>query len=92
MAEAAATKNERVEAPVIQPQVQAKGSGAVVIDAGKRVAVPEFHGEGLRAVVEHAGGLGLRVRTLGSGMAQEQAPAAGTMVPVGTEIVVRFTR
>ncbi len=92
IADAAATENERVEAPVIQPQVQAKGSSAVVIDAGKRVAVPEFHGEGLRAVVEHAGGLGLRVRTLGSGMAQEQAPAAGTMVPVGTEIVVRFTR
>lgn len=92
IADAAATENERVEAPVIQPQVQAKGSGAVVIDAGKRVAVPEFHGEGLRAVVEHAGGLGLRVRTLGSGMAQEQAPAAGAMVPVGTEIVVRFTR
>ncbi len=92
IADAAATENERVEAPVIQPQVQAKGSSAVVIDAGKRVAVPEFHGEGLRVVVEHAGSLGLRVRTLGSGMAQEQAPAAGTMVPVGTEIVVRFTR
>ena len=92
IAAAAATENERVEAPIIQPPVQAKGSSAVVIDAGKRVAVPEFHGEGLRAVVEHAGGLGLRVRTLGSGMAQEQAPAAGTMVPVGTEIVVRFTR
>ncbi len=92
IADAAATENERVEAPVIQPQVQAKGSSAVVIDAGKRVAVPEFHGEGLRAVVEHAGGLGLRVRTLGSGMAQEQAPAAGMIVPVGTEIVVRFTR
>ncbi len=92
IADAAATENEPVDAPVIQPQVQAKGSSAVVIDAGKRVAVPEFHGEGLRAVVEHAGGLGLRVRTLGSGMAQEQAPVAGTMVPVGTEIVVRFTR
>ncbi len=92
IADAAATENEPVDAPVIQPQVQAKGSSAVVIDAGKRVAVPEFHGEGLRAVVEHAGGLGLRVRTLGSGMAQAQAPVAGTMVPVGTEIVVRFTR
>ena len=92
IADAAVTENERVEAPVIQPTVQAKGSGAVVIDGGKRVAVPAFQGEGLRAVVEHADGLGLRVRTLGSGMAQEQAPAAGTMVPIGTEIVVRFTR
>jgi cell division protein FtsI (penicillin-binding protein 3) len=32
------------------------------------------------------------VQTLGSGLAREQAPAAGTMVPVGTEIVVRFAR
>jgi cell division protein FtsI (penicillin-binding protein 3) len=92
MADAAARANERVEAPVIQPEVQTRGSGAVVIDAGKRVAVPEFHGEGLRTVVEHAGGIGLRVRTLGSGLAQEQAPSAGTLVPVGTEIVVRFMR
>jgi cell division protein FtsI (penicillin-binding protein 3) len=34
----------------------------------------------------------LRVQTMGSGLAQEQAPVAGTMVPVGTEIVVRFVR
>jgi cell division protein FtsI (penicillin-binding protein 3) len=82
----------RVDAPVIRPQVQSRSNGAVVIDAGKRVAVPAFDGEGLRNVVESAGHLGLRVQTLGSGLAREQAPAAGTMVPVGTEIVVRFAR
>jgi cell division protein FtsI (penicillin-binding protein 3) len=82
----------RVSVPVIRPQVEARGNGAVVIDAGKRVAVPEFHGAALRNVVEDAGHLGLRVQTLGSGLAQEQAPAAGTMVPLGTEVVVRFAR
>jgi cell division protein FtsI (penicillin-binding protein 3) len=46
----------------------------------------------LRLVVQQAGELGLRVQTLGSGMAREQAPAPGTMVPVGTEVVVRFSR
>ena len=92
MPDATDTVNARVEAPMIQPQVQARGNGAVVIDAGKRVAVPEFHGANLRTVVEHAGTLGLRVQTVGSGLAQEQAPVAGTMVPVGTEIVVRFVR
>ncbi len=92
MPDAMDTANERVEAPVIRPQVQARGDGAVVVDPGKRVAVPEFHGANLRTVVEHAGTLGLRVQTLGSGLAQEQAPAAGTMVPVGTAIVVRFAR
>jgi cell division protein FtsI (penicillin-binding protein 3) len=86
------TVNERVEAPVIRPQVQARANGGVVVDPGKRVAVPEFHGANLRMVVEHAGNIGLRVQTLGSGLAQEQAPAAGTMVPVGTAIVVRFAR
>jgi cell division protein FtsI (penicillin-binding protein 3) len=88
----AAAENERVEAPVIRPAVQARGNGAVVIDAGKRVAVPDFHGNDLRTVVEKAGDLGLRVQTLGSGLAQDQAPVAGTMVPLGTEIVVRFAR
>jgi cell division protein FtsI (penicillin-binding protein 3) len=92
MPDAAATANQRMEAPVIRPAVQARGSGAVVVDAGKRVAVPQFQGAGLRQVVQDAGHLGLRVQTLGSGLAKEQAPAAGTMVPVGTEIVVRFVR
>jgi cell division protein FtsI (penicillin-binding protein 3) len=43
-------------------------------------------------VVDTAAGLGLRVEPVGSGLAREQAPAAGTMVPLGTEVVVRFTR
>jgi cell division protein FtsI (penicillin-binding protein 3) len=90
--EATSAENEHVDAPVVRPQVEARGNGAVVIDAGKRVAVPDFHGSDLRTVVEKAGGLGLRVQTLGSGLAQDQAPAAGTLVPVGTEIVVRFVR
>jgi cell division protein FtsI (penicillin-binding protein 3) len=81
-----------VDSPHVQPQVQTRGNGAVVVDAGSRVAVPEFRGSALRAVVEHASGLGLRVETVGSGLAQDQAPAAGTMVPPGTEIVVRFAR
>jgi cell division protein FtsI (penicillin-binding protein 3) len=92
MPDAAVAMNQRIEAPAIRPQVQARGNGAVVVDAGKRVAVPQFQGAALRRVVEDAGRLGLRVQTLGSGLAQEQAPAAGTMVPVGTEIVVRFVR
>jgi cell division protein FtsI (penicillin-binding protein 3) len=76
--------------PLIAPP--AHGSGAVVVDAGQRVAVPSFTGVGLRSVVETAAGIGLRVETVGSGIAREQAPSAGTMVPVGTEVVVRFAR
>jgi len=80
-----------VDAPKIRPPVEQQ-NGGVVIDAGKRVTVPEFKGDGLRAVVQDAARLGLRVQTLGSGLAREQAPAAGTMVPLGTEVVVRFAR
>jgi cell division protein FtsI (penicillin-binding protein 3) len=67
------------------------GSG-VLVDASKRVAVPSFEGAGLRAAVERADAVGLRIKPVGSGLAREQVPVAGTMVPSGTEIVVRFTR
>jgi cell division protein FtsI (penicillin-binding protein 3) len=47
---------------------------------------------GLRTVLQKAAGAGLRVQPVGSGLAREQMPAAGTMVPTGTEVIVRFTR
>jgi cell division protein FtsI (penicillin-binding protein 3) len=83
---------ERVAPPVIRPAVEVRGNDAVVVDAGRRVAVPRFDGAALRTVVEDAGRVGLRVQPVGSGLAREQAPAAGTMVPVGTQVVVRFAR
>ena len=64
----------------------------VLVDAGQRVAVPSFAGAALRTVVEQADGAGLRVQPVGSGLARGQSPAAGTMVPMGTEVIVRFTR
>ena len=66
--------------------------GAVVVNAGLRVPVPSFEGAALRSVVEKADAVGLRVQAVGSGLAREQVPAAGTMVPAGTEVVVRFAR
>lgn len=88
----AISENRPMDAPRIAAPVQARSDGGVVIDSGKRVAVPEFTGDGLRTVVQQAGAVGLRVQPVGSGLAREQVPAAGTMVPVGTEVVVRFTR
>ncbi|MBB5328623.1 penicillin-binding transpeptidase domain-containing protein [Tunturiibacter gelidoferens] len=72
--------------------VETKEKDAVVVDASLRVPVPLFDGLGLRGVVEKAGAVGLRVQAVGSGLAREQVPAAGTMVGAGTEIVVRFSR
>jgi cell division protein FtsI (penicillin-binding protein 3) len=79
-------------APKIVPVVQVKDKGTVVVDAGLRVAVPSFEGAGLRGVVERAAAVGLRVQPVGNGLAREQVPTAGTMVPAGTEVVVRFMR
>jgi cell division protein FtsI (penicillin-binding protein 3) len=67
-------------------------NGSVVVDAGHPVAVPDFAGGGLRTVLEKASALGLRVDPVGSGIAREQVPVAGTVVPAGTEVVVRFLR
>jgi cell division protein FtsI (penicillin-binding protein 3) len=92
MPDAASGPPALLRAPTVAPQVQPRANGSVVVDAGARVTVPSFTGFALRKVVETASGLGLRVEPVGSGLAREQAPAAGTMVPVGTEVVVRFSR
>ncbi len=78
--------------PLAAPATQRpRSDGAVVVDASKKVAVPVLDG-GLRTVIQKAAVAGLRVQPVGSGLAREQVPAAGTLVPMGTEVVVRFTR
>ncbi len=76
--------------PAALPQVEK--DGAVVVDASQQVMVPSFDGADLRSAVEKAGTAGLRLRPVGSGLAREQVPAAGTSVSAGTEVVVRFLR
>lgn len=66
--------------------------GAIAVDAERRVAVPAFAGEPVRQAVEAAGMAGLSLQVLGSGLATAQAPAPGSLVPLGTAIVVRFAR
>jgi cell division protein FtsI (penicillin-binding protein 3) len=89
-------KNETAQVhppvPVDPAPATSAGKGAVVVDSSKRVAVPSFLGQPLRHVIEEAGTTGLSVRVVGAGLAREQAPAAGTMVPAGTAVVVQFVR
>ncbi len=66
--------------------------GSVTVAAGHDVVVPDFAGITVRAATERAGAVGLGVQVVGSGLAREQAPAAGRRVPAGTEVVVRFSR
>ncbi len=70
----------------------ADASGGITVQAGRQTPVPSFEGAGLRSVVEHAEAVGLRVQPIGSGLAREQRPMPGTMVPEGSEVVVRFGR
>jgi cell division protein FtsI (penicillin-binding protein 3) len=77
---------------IIVPKPEAMVHGGIAVDAGPEVAVPSFTGADLRKVVETAASLGLRVEPLGSGVEREQFPAPGTKVPVGTNVVVRFSR
>jgi len=88
----AGSSHAALVAPSIAPAVEARANGAVVVDSVKRVAVPAFDGEALRSVVEQADRAGLRVNPLGSGLARQQVPAAGTLVPEGTQVSVRFAR
>ena len=54
--------------------------------------VPDFRGMTLRAVLEESSAAGLSVEVLGSGLARNQAPAAGTVLPPGARVRVQFTR
>lgn len=63
-----------------------------MIPEEKRLRVPSLVGLSVREVIEQAGAAGLQVRIAGDGIAREQAPPSGTMVPVGTQIVVRCER
>jgi len=71
---------------------QAHSERVAVITSEKLLKVPSLVGLPLRKVVETSAAAGLQVRTTGSGTAREQAPAAGTMVVPGTQIVVLCAR
>lgn len=83
---------ERADIPQAPVGANARPDAPIVTDEKHRIAVPSFVGEPLRQVVETAGVAGLEVELIGSGIAREQMPAAGTLVPLGTEVVVRFKR
>ncbi len=87
-----AAEGERAHLTTPEARPTSTRDGGVIVDAAKQVQVPSFEGIDLRAAVERAGGAGLRLRPLGSGLAREQVPTPGTLVPAESEIVVRFQR
>jgi cell division protein FtsI (penicillin-binding protein 3) len=65
---------------------------AVMLSDARTLKVPSLVGLPVRQVVVQAAAAGLGVQISGSGTVREQAPAAGTMVASGTQIVVRCGR
>jgi cell division protein FtsI (penicillin-binding protein 3) len=77
-------------APVAAPAPAAKPTQVVV--ATKLIAVPSLVGLPVREVIVQAAAAGFDVEIAGNGLARQQVPAAGAMVPAGTKIVVRCAR
>jgi cell division protein FtsI (penicillin-binding protein 3) len=76
-----------------QPKAPAQQTTrAVMVNDGKRLRVPSLIGLPVRKVIEQSAAAGLEVQITGNGTVREQAPAAGSMVVPGTQIVVRCGR
>ena len=68
-------------------------TGTVVLDVEQGgIVVPSFVGLSVRSAVELAESSGLDLDAVGSGLGREQNPPAGTHVPSGAQITVRFGR
>lgn len=66
--------------------------GTVILDAENGAVAPSFIGKSVRAVIEAAQRSGIEVEIVGSGVARQQVPAPGEMIPAGTRITVEFSR
>jgi cell division protein FtsI (penicillin-binding protein 3) len=66
--------------------------GTTVLDAEGGILVPSFVGQRLRDVVQKAQQAGVEIDVIGTGIAREQAPPAGSRIPAGTRVAVRLSR
>jgi cell division protein FtsI (penicillin-binding protein 3) len=68
-------------------------NGTVVLEVEQGgIEVPSFIGKSVRGALEAALDSGLELNPVGSGIAREQLPAAGTHVTAGSRVVVKFGR
>ena len=81
------------KAPDSSPQPQLPTSGTVVLDVEQGgIEVPSFVGKTFRGAVEAAQDADLELEAVGSGIARQQNPVAGTHVPAGSRVTVQFGR
>jgi hypothetical protein len=76
-----------------QPEPKLPTSGTVVLDVEQGgIEVPSFVGRTFRGAVEAAQDAGLELEAVGSGVARQQTPLAGTHVAAGSRVTVQFGR
>src|SRR5579859_6234528 len=79
------------EAAPVQPQPQPRvPSVTVTMDEGGDIAVPDFRGKTMREVADTCMRLGLNPVLVGSSLALQQSPAAGSKVRRGAKVRVEF--
>src|SRR5579872_6824184 len=92
-AEAPVVQTAQVKAnePANQPKLPTSGTVVLDVEQGG-IEVPSFVGKTFRGAVEAAEDAGLELEAVGSGVAREQSPAAGTHVAAGARVTVQFGR
>jgi cell division protein FtsI (penicillin-binding protein 3) len=77
----------------VAAQAGTPSSGTVVLDVEQGgIEVPSFVGKTVRGAVEAAQDAGLQLEAVGSGVARQQSPTAGTHVAAGARVMVQFGR
>ncbi len=75
----------------VPPALPATGTVVLDVEQGG-IEVPSFVGKTVRGAVEAAQDAGLELEAVGSGVARQQSPAAGTHVAAGAHVTVQFGR
>ncbi len=89
----------QLDAGTTEPAAPAAPAGSLLQSAptveiaeGEGVKVPDVKGEPVRNVTQECLRLGLSPALVGTGLAVEQVPEAGTLVRRGSRVTVRFVR
>lgn len=78
---------------VVPQAASGPAKGTVVVDVEQGgIVVPSFVGKSVRSAIEAAEESGLELDAVGSGVALDQSPIAGSHVPAGAHITIRFGR
>jgi cell division protein FtsI (penicillin-binding protein 3) len=80
-----------MDPPSEQPKLPVTGTVVLDVEQGG-IEVPSFVGKTVRGAVEAAQDAGLELEAVGSGIARQQSPAAGTHVAAGAHVTVQFGR